>query len=276
MSTLQRRDPHTVLGVERGASSAEVKAAYLKLALQHHPDRNPTEREEAETRFKEVAQAWTVLADANALPSNVGKSSVRWSHESAERLFWRLYGMDGEVVGGHSASPRRASWQRYARHVDTLDETTLISGGEARSLYRKTLRELRGVEADTAASVREEARARLVEHKHVADAARLRSLLIDGRHQLDMLRSCLGVAIIRPEWALRAGLHATRRDLELEQQRQCALAQREAKERQWASFVETKLRPTWEAIEATRAARVAALAASASGAESCLEHCGWA
>jgi molecular chaperone DnaJ len=56
------RDHYQVLGLERGATAAEIKAAYRKLALEHHPDRNPGDRV-AEDRFKEVSLAYAVLGD---------------------------------------------------------------------------------------------------------------------------------------------------------------------------------------------------------------------
>lgn len=57
------RDYYEVLGVERGASEDEIKRAYRKLALQHHPDRNQGNAE-SERLFKEAAEAYSVLGDA--------------------------------------------------------------------------------------------------------------------------------------------------------------------------------------------------------------------
>jgi len=58
------RDYYEVLGVSRDATAQEVKKAYRKLALQHHPDRNPDDPE-AEAKFKEAAEAYEVLSDQN-------------------------------------------------------------------------------------------------------------------------------------------------------------------------------------------------------------------
>ncbi len=57
------RDYYDVLGVSRKATEQELKSAYRKLARQHHPDRNPGDKE-AEARFKEVQHAYDVLSDA--------------------------------------------------------------------------------------------------------------------------------------------------------------------------------------------------------------------
>ena len=60
---MSKRDYYEVLGVARGASDAEIKTAYRKLAMKHHPDKNPGDHT-AEDRFKEAAEAYAVLADA--------------------------------------------------------------------------------------------------------------------------------------------------------------------------------------------------------------------
>jgi molecular chaperone DnaJ len=59
-----KRDYYEVLGVGRSAGEAELKSAYRKLALKHHPDRNPN-NPEAEEKFKEAAEAYSVLTDAD-------------------------------------------------------------------------------------------------------------------------------------------------------------------------------------------------------------------
>lgn len=59
---MSKRDYYEVLGVSRDASTAEIKKAYRRVAMKHHPDRNPGD-EEAENRFKEANEAFEVLSD---------------------------------------------------------------------------------------------------------------------------------------------------------------------------------------------------------------------
>jgi len=59
-----KRDYYEVLGVERQASARDVKSAYRKLAVQYHPDRNAGDKA-AEDKFKEAAEAYAVLSDAD-------------------------------------------------------------------------------------------------------------------------------------------------------------------------------------------------------------------
>jgi molecular chaperone DnaJ len=60
----QKRDYYEVLGISKNASEAEIKKAYRKLALQYHPDKNPDDAK-AEEKFKEAAEAYEILSDAN-------------------------------------------------------------------------------------------------------------------------------------------------------------------------------------------------------------------
>lgn len=60
---MSKRDYYEVLGVEKTATEAELKSAYRKLAMKFHPDRNPGDKA-AEESFKEAAEAYAVLADA--------------------------------------------------------------------------------------------------------------------------------------------------------------------------------------------------------------------
>lgn len=60
---MAKRDYYEVLGVDKSASEADIKKAYKKLAIKYHPDRNPDDKE-AEEKFKECAEAYSVLSDS--------------------------------------------------------------------------------------------------------------------------------------------------------------------------------------------------------------------
>src|SRR5476651_2143170 len=59
-----KTDYYEILQVERTATDGEIKTAYRKLAMQYHPDRNPN-NPEAEEKFKECGEAYSVLSDAD-------------------------------------------------------------------------------------------------------------------------------------------------------------------------------------------------------------------
>jgi molecular chaperone DnaJ len=60
---MAKRDYYEVLELQRAATEADIKKAYRRLAMKHHPDRNPNDHE-AEARFKEAKEAYEVLSDA--------------------------------------------------------------------------------------------------------------------------------------------------------------------------------------------------------------------
>ena len=60
---MSKRDYYEILSVSRTATEVEIKAAYRKLAIKHHPDKNPDDHT-AEEKFKEAAEAYSVLSDA--------------------------------------------------------------------------------------------------------------------------------------------------------------------------------------------------------------------
>src|SRR5688572_14081525 len=60
---MAKRDYYEVLGLNRDASEEDIKKAYRKLAMKHHPDRNP-DNPKAEENFKEAKEAYEILSDS--------------------------------------------------------------------------------------------------------------------------------------------------------------------------------------------------------------------
>jgi molecular chaperone DnaJ len=89
-----KRDYYDVLGVTRGASDDDIKKAYRRKAMEHHPDRN--KRPDAEAKFKEANEAYQVLADPN---KRAGYD--RFGHAGVGSDAGQARGFDGqEVFGG--------------------------------------------------------------------------------------------------------------------------------------------------------------------------------
>ncbi len=78
------KDYYKILGVERNASTDEIKRTYRKLAMQYHPDRNPGDKH-AEERFKEINEAYQVLSDPQKRShyDQLGDSYSRWQQSGA-------------------------------------------------------------------------------------------------------------------------------------------------------------------------------------------------
>lgn len=76
---MEYRDYYKVLGIERNASADDIRRAYRKLAMQHHPDRNPGSKE-AEDKFKEINEAYQVLSDPQkrARYDQLGSAYSNW------------------------------------------------------------------------------------------------------------------------------------------------------------------------------------------------------
>ncbi|HEX5939965.1 MAG TPA: DnaJ domain-containing protein, partial [Dehalococcoidia bacterium] len=124
-----RRDLYEVLGVQRGASSEEIKRAFRRLAMEYHPDRNKDDG--AEARFKEVSEAYEVLSDPEKRQMYDRFGTV------GDRGFDSFSGFGGlgdifDSFFGGSFSQQKRGPQRGAdlRYAMTIDFEEAIFGSE--------------------------------------------------------------------------------------------------------------------------------------------------
>jgi DnaJ family protein B protein 4 len=100
------KDYYQVLGIDKDATPDQIKKAYRKLAMKWHPDKNPDNKEEAEQKFKEVGEAYSVLSDetkrknydqfGTAKPQqagfeNSGNFQNQFSSEEAQKIFQQFF-----------------------------------------------------------------------------------------------------------------------------------------------------------------------------------------
>lgn len=123
---MAKRDYYEILGVAKGSSVDEIKKAYRKVAMQYHPDRNPGDKS-AEEKFKEAAEAYEILSDADkrsqydrfghAGVSGNGRGfggSGNMNMEDIFSQFGDIFGEDifGSFFGGGAGGTRTRGGQR--------------------------------------------------------------------------------------------------------------------------------------------------------------------
>ena len=118
----EKRDYYEVLGVSKSANEGEIKKAYRKLALKYHPDKNPDDAE-AEEKFKEAAEAYEVLSDADKRArydrfghaGMGGGAGFGGGGMNMEDIFSQFGDVFGSAFGGGSFGGSRGGGSRQAR-----------------------------------------------------------------------------------------------------------------------------------------------------------------
>ncbi|MGJ8670154.1 MAG: molecular chaperone DnaJ [Oceanococcus sp.] len=124
---MSKRDYYKVLGVAKDASAAEIKKAYRRLAMKHHPDRNPGDAK-SEEAFKEASEAYEVLADQEkrATYDRYGHEGLKGAGGGAGAGFGDVFGdIFSDIFGasgrGGPSGARRGADLRYNLNV-TLED----------------------------------------------------------------------------------------------------------------------------------------------------------
>ncbi|SDS89834.1 molecular chaperone DnaJ [Halopseudomonas sabulinigri] len=135
---MSKRDYYEVLGVEKGASEAELKKAYRRLAMKFHPDRNPDD-EKADEKFREATEAYEILTDANkraaydqyghaGVDPNMGAGGAGgFGGANFSDIFGDVF---GDIFGGGGGGRGRSSVQRGSdlRYTLELDLEEAVRG----------------------------------------------------------------------------------------------------------------------------------------------------
>jgi molecular chaperone DnaJ len=132
MARTNQRDFYEVLGVERTASVEEIKASYRKAALKWHPDRNPEHKQEAEAKFRECTEAYSVLSDQEKRQiydtyGHAGLSNAGGSVDFNGTVFQDFHDIFGDFFGFEDlfGSGGRRSRTRAQRGSDLRYDMTL-------------------------------------------------------------------------------------------------------------------------------------------------------
>lgn len=103
---MAKRDYYEILGVSKGATEAELKKAYRQLALKFHPDKNPGDKE-AEEKFKEAAEAYEILSNADKRArydrfghQGMGGASSGGSYGGQHMSMDDIFSAFGDIFGG--------------------------------------------------------------------------------------------------------------------------------------------------------------------------------
>ncbi len=160
-----KRDYYEVLGLKKGATAAEIKSAYRKMALQYHPDRN--KEKDAEEKFKEINEAYQVLSDdqkrqtydqfghaafdpaaggaaGNPFAGGFRTGPFSWSYQTSSsaggnpfegmdfndpfEIFESFFGGGGGFAGGGKRRPRYSLAIEFRDAVKGAEKTVEIDG----------------------------------------------------------------------------------------------------------------------------------------------------
>ena len=123
MPSSQKRDYYEVLGVPRTASADEIKSAYRKAALKWHPDRNPQHKQQAEEKFREATEAYSVLSDESKRATYdrfgfAGLSRGGFEGGFSQTIFEEFQDIFGDFFGFEDIFGGRRSRSRSQRGAD--------------------------------------------------------------------------------------------------------------------------------------------------------------
>jgi len=145
---MTNKDYYKTLGVDKKATPQQIKKAYRKLAMKWHPDKNPDDKENAEAKFKEIGEAYSVLSDeqkrknydqfGSDKPQNAGFSNNgdfqqrNFTSNNAEKIFQQFFfnfggGNNASNFGDFAGTPGRNNMNNYKYKGNTVQCKVSVS-----------------------------------------------------------------------------------------------------------------------------------------------------
>ncbi|MBD5279993.1 MAG: molecular chaperone DnaJ [Bacteroides sp.] len=148
----EKRDYYEVLGVSKGATADEIKKAYRKMAIKYHPDKNPGDKE-AEEKFKEAAEAYDVLSDADKRakydqfghsmgPQGFGGGGGGGFYSSGGMSMEDIFAHFGDIFGGRMGGFGGADFGGFGGATGRQPRQHVNKGTDLRITVKVTLKDI--------------------------------------------------------------------------------------------------------------------------------------
>ena len=132
------KDYYKILNIDKTANKEQIKTAYKKLALQYHPDKNPTNKEEAENKFKEISEAYEILGDSQKKINYDNGNNIIINQNNPFDIFNNIFKQSNNVFDiniNNFSNIHNLSNQTYSSSINT---TTQIIGNKKIIKIEKT------------------------------------------------------------------------------------------------------------------------------------------
>ena len=132
------KDYYKILNIDKNANKEQIKTSYKKLALQYHPDKNPNNKEESESKFKEISEAYAVLSDPVKKNNYDNGNNIIIHQENPFDIFNNIFSHSNNIFDiniNNFSNIHNLSNQSFSSSINT---TTQIIGNQKITRIEKT------------------------------------------------------------------------------------------------------------------------------------------